>query len=59
MSVLGGVWGGGAVGEGEEDFRPSRELNARLIPGLQDHDLRQRQMLNQLSHPGALKVIYF
>jgi len=33
------------------------------IPGLRDRDLSQRQLLNQLSHPGALMstilVTYF
>ena len=28
------------------------------IPGLQDHDLSQRQALNQLSHPGALGFLF-
>ena len=37
----------------------SRELDMGSIPGPQDHDLSQRQMLNQLSHPGALRFIRF
>lgn len=27
------------------------------IPGLQDYDLSQRQLLSQLSYPGALKTV--
>ena len=29
-----------------------------LIPGSQDHDLSQRQTLQQLSHPGALSMLF-
>ena len=42
-------------GEGEADSPLSREPNGSLIPGPRDHDLSQRQMLNQLSHLGAPK----
>ena len=28
------------------------------IPGPRDHDLSPREMLNQLSHPGALSDVY-
>jgi len=31
----------------------SREPDVGLIPGPWDHDLSQRQTLNQLSHPGV------
>ena len=52
----------GAEAEGEADSLLSRKPNVGLhegsIPGPQDHDLRQRQMLNQLSHPGAPAIIY-
>ena len=42
-------------GRGRERSRLPTEQGARCgtILGLQDHDLRQRQMLNRLSHPGA------
>ena len=43
--------------EGEADSPLSREPDAGidgLIPGPWDHDLSWRQMLNRLSHPGAL-----
>ena len=37
-----------------------REAGMRgSIPGPQDHDLSQRQMLNRLSHPGALDDLIF
>ena len=41
--------------EGEVGFPLSREPMQDSIPGPQDHDpdLRWRQLLNQLSHPGA------
>ena len=45
-------------GEGQrqrEKQTPHRAGNPMwdLIPGSQDHNLSQRQMLNRLSHPGA------
>ena len=46
--------GGGAEGEGEADSPLSREPNVRLNPRTQDHDLRRRQMFNQLSHSGSV-----
>ena len=49
------VLGWGVCTEGEADSPVSRENDAGLDPGLQDHDLSQRQNLNQLSHPGAPK----
>ena len=52
MSSAGGV-------EGETDSLLSRESQARMVPGLWVCDLNQRQMLNQLSHPGAPKVDTF
>ena len=45
--------GGGAEGEGEADHKAVSPIWG-LIPGLRDHDLSQRQMLNRLSHPGVL-----
>ena len=48
-------WG---EGEGEVDSPLSKEPNAGLDPGHQDHDLSWRQMLNQLSHPGA-PILFF
>ena len=48
------VVGGWAEGEGEADSPLSRELMRGLIPGPWDHDLSRRQMLNHLSHSGAL-----
>ena len=33
-------------------------LTQGSIPGCQDHDLSQRQTLNQLSHPGAPKLMF-
>ena len=45
--------GEGAEGEGEADSLLSREPYLGLDPSSWDHDLRQRQMLNRLSHPGA------
>lgn len=43
----------GRVAEGETESSLSREPHTTLgsIPGPQNHDLSQRQMLNQLSHP--------
>ena len=41
----------GAEGEGEADCLLSPMWGS--IPGPQDHDLSQRQMLNRLSHLGA------
>ena len=43
----------GGWGEEEGDSLLSTEPNAGSIPGPQDHDLRGRQMLNRLSHPGT------
>ena len=37
----------------EEQREKEREPRGDSIPRLQDHDLSQRQMLNQLSHSGA------
>ena len=46
--------GGGAEGEGETGSSLSRKPNEWVsIPRSQDHDLSWRQMLKQLSHPGA------
>ena len=42
-----------AEGEGGADSPQSRDLMRSLIPGPWDHDLSQRQTLNQLSHPDA------
>ena len=43
---------GGAT-EGEAGNLLSREPMQGLIPGPWDHDLSQRQMLNQLRYPGT------
>ena len=43
------VVGGWAEGEGEADSPLSKELMRGLIAGPWDHDLSQRQMLNQLN----------
>ena len=43
--------------EGEADSLLSREPNAGLDPRTQDHDLNQRQTLNQLSHADASGII--
>lgn len=45
-------------GEGEVGSLLSREPDWVSIPGLWDHDLSQRQMLNRLSHPGALQFFF-
>ena len=44
------------TGKGEADSPLSREPNELQdsIPGPWDQDLSQRQMLNQLGHPGTL-----
>ena len=44
---------GGVQGEGKADSPLHREPNVGLNPGIEDHDLSRRQMINQLSHPGA------
>ena len=52
---------GRGEGEGEADSPLSREMKMTWgsIPRPQDQDLGQRQMLNQLSHPGTpLFIIY-
>ena len=49
-------WGGE---EGEADSLLSREPDVGLSLGPQDHDLRGRQKLNQLSHPGAQGTYLF
>jgi len=41
-------------GEGEAGSPPSREPDAGLDPRPRDHDPSRWQMLNHLSHPGAL-----
>ena len=47
---------GGEVGaEGEAGSLLSREPDVGLIPGPRDHDLSQRQTLDQLNHPGVPK----
>ena len=51
--------GGGVKGEGEAEFPLSRELTAGWIPSTQDDDLSWRQMLNRLSHPGALQSAFY
>ena len=43
----------GGAAEEEAGYPLSRKPDAGPIPGPQDHDLTQRQTLNQLSHPGA------
>ena len=50
--------GGGVEGVGEADSPLSREpwWMRGSIPGLWDHDLSSRQMLNRLSHPGARTI---
>ena len=55
------MMGGGADREGEADSSLSREpgCDVASIPGPRDHDLSRRQMLNQLSHPGAPASLYF
>ena len=45
--------GKGAKGEVEADSPPSREPNAGL-----DHDLSQRQKLNQLGHLGVHELVF-
>ena len=45
--------------EREPDYLLSRKPYAELHPGLQDHDLSQRQTLNRLSHPGTPAYYYF
>ena len=49
--------GGGA--EGEAGSLLSRDPNVGSIPKPQDHDLSQRQMLNQLSTQVPLNMNYF
>ena len=44
-------------GEGEAGSLRVGSLLRGLIPGPWDHDLSQRQMLSQLSHPGIPVVI--
>ena len=53
-----------ADGEGEEGREKQTpqwagSLMQGSIPGLQDHGLSQRQMLNQLSHPGTSLITSF
>ena len=45
--------------EGLRDSPLSREPNSGAIPGLQDHNLSGREMLNQLSHPSAPSKYYY
>ena len=52
-------WWEGAKAEGEADFPLSREPHIELYPRTLDHDLSRRQTLNQLSHPGAPKYVFF
>ena len=40
-------------GEGEAGSPPCGELDLGLNPRTLDHDLSQRQTLNQWNHPGA------
>ena len=43
-------------GEGQREKQTPHRAGSPMwdpIPGLQDHDLSQRQLLNQLSHPGT------
>lgn len=48
------------VAEGEGDANPlvSRDPNSGSIPRPLNHDLSQRQKFNQLSHIGALVVLF-
>ena len=46
--------GGRVQGEGEADSPLSREPDVEHDPGIRDHDLSRRQMLNGVSHPGSL-----
>ena len=50
--------GGKAKGVEEADSPWAGGLTWGLIPGPQDHDLRQWQTLNQMSQPGALLWIF-
>jgi len=43
----------GGAGGGEAGSLLSKDAGSGSIPGPRDHDLRRRQMLNQLSHPGV------
>ena len=49
----------GGVGEGEAGSPLKREPHVGLAPGPWDHDLSQREMLNQRSHPGLLLCPFF
>ena len=50
--------GAGAEGEGEVGSLLNREPYAGLDPQIWAHDLSQRQMPNQLSHPGAPLTLF-
>ena len=50
-------WGGGR-NRGRRNSPLSREPDAGLNPGPQDHDLNQRQILNQLNHPGTHGIFF-
>ena len=39
--------------QGEQQREREKQVMRGSIPGLWDHDLSQRQMLNHLSHPGT------
>ena len=45
-------------GEGEADSLPSKEPDSGSIPGPRDHDLSQRQTLNQLSQVPLYKIYF-
>ena len=49
----------GGIGEEKAGSRPSRESDVWLGLSTLDHDLSQRPVLNQLSHPGALLPTFF
>ena len=53
--------GGGTKGEGEAGSSLSGKPSGNVgsIGGLWNHDLSQRQMLTQLSHPGAPVLFCF
>ena len=50
---------GGRKGEGEAGSLPNRSSDVGLNSRTWDRDVGQREMLNQLSHPGAPVYQYF
>ena len=50
--------GGWTEGEGQADIPLSREPDVGLNPKIWDHDLSQRETLNQLSHPGNPVIVF-